>query len=511
MAAFSQMVGIGENDSILYAPMSQVRLLGNVSYFAYQSAEMKGECPKLREDLKKDVSANADKYKTTIETLKQYKTLCNDIYVLLGSKCQPSGIQTPNFMFIINHLDRILKSVGFLTGFSIEDKKVQTAEEPVQDNNASSPAEPQTAAVQTVAVQTAGVVNNSQSFELLSKNSEVTREQVFEELANIAKYFRSTEPHSPVSYLIEKAIRWGHLSLPELLNELISDQADTKNRIFTIAGLMMEVPESGGISFLEELQETFFISPWLLLVPVLTGEMIARRWPAMVVLFMAALMAAIVAVVWQPALVAQVSGKATSGLMASYEGVMKVIYAPTHLQTGTPMLDELVHTSGMAGMMPTVWLIICAQVFGGVVTATGVLRDLMSMVLRFVRGTASLVASTVVTGLFCNIALADQFLSIILTSSVFKDIYRDRGYESRLLSRTCEDGATVTSVLVPWNTCGLVQSTVLGVATLTYLPYCFFNLLSPITSIVFAATGRGIYHKDIQNHHPISEEEDDGE
>lgn len=237
MAAFSQMVGIGENDSILYAPMSQVRLLGDVSYFAYQSAEMKGECPKLREDLKKDVSANADKYKTTIETLKQCKTLCNDIYVLLGSKCQPSGVQTPNFMFIINHLDRILKSVGFLTGFSIEDKKEQTAEEPVQDNNASSPAEPQTATVQTVAVQTAGVVNNSQSFELLSKNSEVTREQVFEELANIAKYFRSTEPHSPVSYLIEKAIRWGHLSLPELLNELISDQADTKNRIFTIAGL----------------------------------------------------------------------------------------------------------------------------------------------------------------------------------------------------------------------------------------------------------------------------------
>lgn len=237
MAAFSQMVGIGENDSILYAPMSQVRLLGDVSYFAYQSAEMKGECPKLREDLKKDVSANADKYKTTIETLKQCKTLCNDIYVLLCSKCQPSGVQTPNFMFIINHLDRILKSVGFLTGFSIEDKKEQTAEEPVQDNNASSPAEPQTAAVQTVAVQTAGVVNNSQSFELLSKNSEVTREQVFEELANIAKYFRSTEPHSPVSYLIEKAIRWGHLSLPELLNELISDQADTKNRIFTIAGL----------------------------------------------------------------------------------------------------------------------------------------------------------------------------------------------------------------------------------------------------------------------------------
>lgn len=267
--------------------------------------------------------------------------------------------------------------------------------------------------------------------------------------------------------------------------------------IFTVAGVMMDVPESSGISFLEELQETFFISPWLLLVPVLTGVMIARRWPAMVVLFMAALMAAVVAVVWQPALVEQVAGKGEQGIMAAYEGVMKVIYAPTQLQTGTPMLDELVHTSGMAGMMPTVWLIICAQIFGGVVTATGVLRDLMGMVLHFVRGTGSLVASTVATGLFCNVALADQFLSIILTSSMFKDIYSERGYESRLLSRTCEDGATVTSVLVPWNTCGLVQSTVLGVATLTYLPYCFFNLLSPITSIVFAATGTGIRRKEV--------------
>ena len=163
------------------------------------------------------------------------------------------------------------------------------------------------------------------------------------------------------------------------------------------------------------------------------------------------------------------------------------------------MLDSLVHTGGMAGMMPTVWLIICAQVFGGVVTATGVLRDLMSMLLHFVRGIASLVASTALTGIFCNVALADQFLAIILTSSVFKDIYAERGYESRLLSRTCEDGATVTSVLVPWNTCGLVQSTVLGVATLTYLPYCFFNLLSPVTSVIVAWVGWGIHKSETRN------------
>ena len=263
--------------------------------------------------------------------------------------------------------------------------------------------------------------------------------------------------------------------------------------VFTVAGLLMDVAGSGEMTFLNELEQTFMISPWLLLVPVLTGVMIARRWPAMVVLFLAALMAAIVAVVWQPPLIAQISEAGW------YKGIMKVIYGSTSIQTGAPALDELVRTHGMAGMMPTVWLIICAQVFGGVVTATGVLRDVMQMLLHFVRGTASLVASTALTGIFCNIALSDQFLSIILTSSMFKDVYRDRGYESRLLSRTCEDGATVTSVLVPWNTCGLVQSTVLGVATLTYLPYCFFNLLSPVTSVLVAASGHiRAEKKDVQ-------------
>jgi NhaC family Na+:H+ antiporter len=120
----------------------------------------------------------------------------------------------------------------------------------------------------------------------------------------------------------------------------------------------------------------------------------------------------------------------------------------------------------------------------------------MRLVLRFVRGTASLVASTVGTAFFCNIALADQYLSIMLSSQMFKDSYQKHGYEPQLLSRSCEDGATVTSVLVPWNTCGLTQSTVLGVATLTYLPFCFFNYLSPVTSVVVAALGWKINRAD---------------
>ena len=260
--------------------------------------------------------------------------------------------------------------------------------------------------------------------------------------------------------------------------------------IFLVAGLSMNVTGQGNVAeFMDGLQRTFVISPWLLLVPVMTGVMIARRWPSMVVLFLAILMAALVSLTIQPALVLTIAGETGGGLLASYKGVMQVCYDSTHIETGVPMLNDLVATSGMGGMMPTIWLIICAQTFGGALTATGQLKDLMRIILRFARGTASLVASTVGTALFCNIALADQYLSIMLSSSMFRDTYLERGYESRLLSRSCEDGATVTSVLVPWNTCGLTQSTVLGVATLTYLPYCFFNLLSPVASIVVAAIG----------------------
>ena len=250
--------------------------------------------------------------------------------------------------------------------------------------------------------------------------------------------------------------------------------------VFFVAGLTMDVSGSGNVmEFMDGIQRTFVISPWLLLVPVLTGVMIARRWPSMVVLFVAILLAAVVAVLFQP-------------------GLVQACYGDNQIETGVPMLNELVHTSGMAGMMPTIWLIICAQTFGGAVTATGQLKDLMRHVLRFVKGTASLVSSTICTCLFCNIAMADQYLSIMLSSSIFKDTYQERGYESRLLSRTCEDGATVTSVLVPWNTCGLTQSTVLGVSTLTYLPYCFFNILSPFTSIIVASIGWKIFVKPVK-------------
>ena len=271
--------------------------------------------------------------------------------------------------------------------------------------------------------------------------------------------------------------------------------------IFLCAGLMMRITGEGDVKmFMEGLSHTFVISPWLLLVPVGMGLMIAYRWPSLVVLFLATLAAALMALLVQPDRlreIASVSGY--QGSLVLYEGAIRAIYDNTHISTGVEALDKLVSTRGMAGMMPTIWLIISAQVFAGALTATGQLQDIMNYFRRLVKGTTSLVASTVGSAIFLNITSADQFLSIILTSSMFKDMYAKMGYESRLLSRSCEDGGTVTSVLVPWNTCGLTQSTVLGVATLTYLPYCFFNLLSPIVSIAVAALGWKIRRQS----HPI--------
>lgn len=267
--------------------------------------------------------------------------------------------------------------------------------------------------------------------------------------------------------------------------------------IFLITGLSMNVTTVGNVGeFSEGLSRTFLISPWLLLVPIIVGVMIARRWPSLVVLFIATLIAAFVALFFQQDLLCEIANNGNEPeFMILYEGVIRACYDSTNIDTGNEMLNQLVRTRGMAGMMPTVWLIICAQVFAGALTATGLLKEMMEYILRMVRGTFSLVASTVMSGIFLNITTADQFLSIILTSSMFKETYKKHGLESRLLSRSCEDGGTVTSVLVPWNTCGLTQSTVLGVATLTYLPYCFFNILSPIVSMIVAALGWKIYKK----------------
>lgn len=168
-------------------------------------------------------------------------------------------------------------------------------------------------------------------------------------------------------------------------------------------------------------------------------------------------------------------------------------FGTTEVHTGVKAVDELLATRGMQGMLNTIWIILCAICFGGVLKASGMLQHVVELILPLTGTRVGLVASTVVSGIFFNATAADQFLSIMLNASMFSEIYKDEGYEPRLLSRSIEDSSTVTSVLIPWSTCGMTQSTVLGVPTLTYLPYCFFNLLAPLVSITVAAIGYKIY------------------
>ena len=258
--------------------------------------------------------------------------------------------------------------------------------------------------------------------------------------------------------------------------------------------------------YTEGLAHTFNISLWTLLVPLCTGVLIARRVPSLIVLFLSSLMAGIVALVLQPHILCEIAGgeealsaNSAPSFASLIRGLSITFYGSTAVETGSPSLNELISTSGMAGMLNTIWLILCAMCFGAAMVASRMIDSITGVILRFVRNRVSLVSSTVGTGIFLNLTTGDQFISIVLTADIYKDVFRKEGYESRLLSRTTEDAATVTSVLIPWNTCGMTQSTVLGVSTFTYLPYCFFNLLSPLMSIVVAAIGWKIKKREYEN------------
>ena len=254
--------------------------------------------------------------------------------------------------------------------------------------------------------------------------------------------------------------------------------------VFLVAGFSHTAVDNGHLAACQEaITGRFNISIWLLVVPVATVVMIAKRLPALVTMFASTLLGVVFALLFQAGIVAEIA----DGDL--FRGAMRAVYGSTAIQTSNPMLDQLVATRGMEGMLSTVWLILCAMCFGATMTAGGMTAGITRLFIRFAHGRISTVGSTVATGLVLNNTVADQYMGILLSCNVFREIYDKNGLEPRLLSRATEDSVTVTSVLVPWNTCGMTQSTVLGVATLTYLPYCFFNILSPLMSIVVAATG----------------------
>ena len=272
--------------------------------------------------------------------------------------------------------------------------------------------------------------------------------------------------------------------------------------VFLVVSLMHASPDAAQVADIaSDLKASFNISPWLLLVPVITALLIVKKVSAIVTLFIAAFIAGITALLFQPHIIGVVANEGmpdpTSGLsfLEGFKGLFISYYGSTAIDTGNLALNDLVATRGMTGMLGTVFLIIAAGTFGGTLVGSGMLQSLTDMLTKFITRRVTMVASTVGTGVFANMVTGDQYLSIILTSSLYKDLYKKRGYESKLLSRSVEDSATVVSVLIPWNSCGMTQATVLKVPTIEYLPYCFFNLLSPLMSIFIAAIGYKIVRK----------------
>ena len=234
------------------------------------------------------------------------------------------------------------------------------------------------------------------------------------------------------------------------------------------------------------LKETFNISPWYLLVPCLTIFLIFKKVPAVVTLFLSALAGGILAYFAQPQIIDQIVGAESGGIQRFFGSLMKMMSTNVSIETPDPLITRLASTSGMSGMVNTVWIIIAVMLFGGCLSACGMVETITSAIIAKVRRTGGLVTATVLSCVFCNLTLSDQFMAILLPGNMFRDVYKKFGLAPEVLSRTLEDSGTVSSVLVPWNTCAVVQSSVLGVATMAYFPFAIFCFITPLIAIGYA-------------------------
>ncbi len=260
--------------------------------------------------------------------------------------------------------------------------------------------------------------------------------------------------------------------------------------VFIVIGL--NISTQGAIDtegILASIDATFNINPILFVVPLLVIVLIIKKTSPLVALLLGTLLAGIAALIFQPDIVAVIGGSETLTFESGYKGVMNAITVDTAVATDNETLADLFSAGGMSGMLGTIWLIICAMVFGGIMDAIGALKVITRALLRLFHTTFGLFASTVASCLALNITASDQYLAIVVPGKMFAQAYKDKGLAPENLSRTLEDSGTVTSVLIPWNTCGAYHSGVLGVSTMDYFVYAIFNWLSPFTTLFFAAVG----------------------
>ncbi|MEC7878034.1 MAG: Na+/H+ antiporter NhaC [Bacteroidota bacterium] len=258
--------------------------------------------------------------------------------------------------------------------------------------------------------------------------------------------------------------------------------------IFILMGLtnVNDIDLNNTEIILSSINDKFYISPVLFVVPLVVILLIYKKVQAVPSLFIGVFLGSIFALIFQTNLVYEISQTGDSGWTSLFVGTMKSLYGTITITTSSDMVNELLTSSGMYGMLGTIWLIISAMIFGGVMEKAGFLNSIAAIILKKVNSTGSLVTSTAGSCIFFNLTASDQYMSIVVPGRMFSAIYKNKNLAPENLSRTLEDSGTVTSVLVPWNTCGAYHASVLNVATLTYLPYCFFSLISPIMTILVA-------------------------
>ena len=260
--------------------------------------------------------------------------------------------------------------------------------------------------------------------------------------------------------------------------------------IFLFLGLNLDTQTSADdISIIQNaINSKFNISIWLFSVPAIVIGLIIKKIPAIPALFIGTMLGGIAAIVFQTEIITEL-GQSNNYFQNSFTVLMDAMARDVNIVTENSMINELLSTGGMNGMLNTVWLILCAMCFGGSMEASGFLNKLSTSFMKMATNTASLVATTTGTCVFFNLTASDQYLSIIVPGKMFSESYKKNGLAPENLSRTLEDSGTVTSVLIPWNTCGATQASVLGVSTLTYLPFCFFNIISPFMTMMYAIIG----------------------
>jgi NhaC family Na+:H+ antiporter len=251
--------------------------------------------------------------------------------------------------------------------------------------------------------------------------------------------------------------------------------------VFSILSMTIDTTGSADVSnLLASINNTFYISPWLFLVPAAVIAMILMKTKPLIALGIGVLLAAVFAFIFQPDVLGSLSESSSSA-------VLNAVWDSTQVETDNEKLTELFNSKGIVGMFWTILLIICAMVFGGVMDAIGALAKITKALLAVASSVFGLFASTVISCLGLNVVASDQYLALVIPGKMFKQAYEDKGLAPENLSRTLEDSGTVTSVLIPWNTCGAYQSQVLGVGVGEYAIFAVFNYLSPFMTLLFAA------------------------